>query len=225
MRVFLACPRYLAGTRRLTSRPPGTVLGTPRCIYRPVFKDDSEWLGEPYSFRCVGRLRARYRVVRDTPSSPATSVTDCFGSSRSRRAFAIFLLSSFRGLPPVRPRARAEANPAMVRSRINSRSNSANAPKMWKTRRPPADVVSRFSVRLLNPIPWASRSVTVSIRCLRLRPSRSRRHTTRVSPGRRIVRACAHPGRSVADPLMRSSSTRSQPALCRASRWSSRFCS
>ena len=33
-------------------------------------------------------------------------------------------------LPPLRPRARAALSPAKVRSRINSRSNSASAAKM-----------------------------------------------------------------------------------------------
>ena len=39
-------------------------------------------------------------------------------------------------------RARAALNPAMVRSRINSRSNSASPAKMPNTRRPAAVVVS-----------------------------------------------------------------------------------
>ena len=34
------------------------------------------------------------------------------------------------GLPPKRPRTLAAFSPARVRSRINSRSNSANAPKI-----------------------------------------------------------------------------------------------
>jgi hypothetical protein len=37
---------------------------------------------------------------------------------------------SFGGRPPVRPRRRAAARPAWVRSRIRLRSNSANAPNM-----------------------------------------------------------------------------------------------
>ena len=44
--------------------------------------------------------------------------------------------------PPLRPRARAAANPARVRSDINSRSNSASAAKMPKTSLPAAVVVS-----------------------------------------------------------------------------------
>jgi hypothetical protein len=45
------------------------------------------------------------------------------------------------GRPPVRPRARAEARPATVRSEISSRSNSAKAAKMPKTSLPAAVVV------------------------------------------------------------------------------------
>jgi len=46
------------------------------------------------------------------------------------------------GRPPLRPRARADANPATVRSEISSRSNSANAAKIPKTNLPAALVVS-----------------------------------------------------------------------------------
>jgi hypothetical protein len=44
---------------------------------------------------------------------------------------------STEGRPPWRPRARAAASPAAVRSRIRSRSNSARAAKTWKTSLPP----------------------------------------------------------------------------------------
>ena len=49
---------------------------------------------------------------------------------------------STEGRPPWRPRARAAASPALVRSRIRSRSNSARAAKTWKTSLPPGVVVS-----------------------------------------------------------------------------------
>jgi hypothetical protein len=42
---------------------------------------------------------------------------------------------SFGGRPPVRPRRRAAARPAWVRSRIRLRSNSASAPKHVKNER------------------------------------------------------------------------------------------
>ena len=44
--------------------------------------------------------------------------------------------------PPFRPRARAEASPARVRSEIRSRSNSAREAKMPKTNLPAGVVVS-----------------------------------------------------------------------------------
>lgn len=58
------------------------------------------------------------------------------GNRFSLRDFAVsalILVSDERsgGLPPLRPRARAEASPALVSSVIISRSNSANAAKMW----------------------------------------------------------------------------------------------
>ncbi len=56
------------------------------------------------------------------------------------------------GRPPLRARARADASPAIVLSRISSRSNSANAAKMPNTRRPLAVVVS-----MLAPWPVSTR--------------------------------------------------------------------
>ena len=47
----------------------------------------------------------------------------------------------------------AASSPARVRSRIRFRSNSASAPKMWKTSVPPGEVVSIASVMLWKPIP------------------------------------------------------------------------
>jgi hypothetical protein len=62
-------------------------------------------------------------------------------------------------------------------------------------------VVSMLSVRLANPMSLALRSSTTSIRCLRERPKRSSRHTTRVSPGRSCSRALSRPGRDCFAPL------------------------
>ena len=66
-------------------------------------------------------------------------------------AIACLRVSVFFGRPPTRPRARAAASPAKVRSRINARSNSASEAKMWKMSLPPAVVLSMFSARLLKP--------------------------------------------------------------------------
>ena len=57
-----------------------------------------------------------------------------------------------------RPRARAAASPALVRSMISSRSNSARAAKIPKTSFPLAEEVSIVApcpVSTLNPIPRA----------------------------------------------------------------------
>jgi hypothetical protein len=67
-------------------------------------------------------------------------------SNRLHRVFAavVHLLGDHKfgggvsggGLPPTRPRARAAVSPAMVRSRMRSRSNSASEPKRWNTSLP-----------------------------------------------------------------------------------------
>ena len=112
--------------------------------------------------------------------------------------------------------------PARVRSRITARSNSARAPKRWKTSLPPGVVVSRCSRRLRKPRPVASSWPTVSIRCLKERPSRSSRQTISESPLRRWSRASARPGRAVLEPLATSVKMRSQPAARRSSSWECR---
>jgi hypothetical protein len=48
------------------------------------------------------------------------------------------------GRPPRRPRARAAAGPALVRSRTRSRSNSARAANTWNTSLPPGGGVDRL---------------------------------------------------------------------------------
>ncbi len=64
-------------------------------------------------------------------------------------------------------------NPALVRSRIKSRSNWLSAPNTWKMSRPPGVVVSMLSVSDRKPTPRASSAPIVSIRCGRERPSRA----------------------------------------------------
>ena len=49
--------------------------------------------------------------------------------------------------PPNRPRALADDNPIIVRSRISSFSNCVKAAKKWKTSLPAAVLVSNFSLR------------------------------------------------------------------------------
>lgn len=56
------------------------------------------------------------------------------------------------------------AQPACVRSRMRSRSNSAKAQKRWNTSLPPYVVVSMDSWAERNPTPRSSRPLTVSTR-------------------------------------------------------------
>ena len=65
------------------------------------------------------------------------SLTEMEASASRARAAAKFFADKDEGLPPLRPRARAASNPARVRSRMISRSNSAMAEKMVKIKRPP----------------------------------------------------------------------------------------
>ncbi|ALO66941.1 hypothetical protein AS189_11100 [Arthrobacter alpinus] len=59
--------------------------------------------------------------------------------ARASRTLAAVILQ---GRPPLRPHARVEASPEMVRSEMSSRSNSASAAKIPKTSLPEAVVVS-----------------------------------------------------------------------------------
>ena len=103
--------------------------------------------------------------------------------------------SSLRGRPPLRPRALAATRPALVRSWMSARSNSDSAAKIWKISLPLALVVSMASLRERNPTPASFRSFKIVTRSFRLRPSRSRRQTTRVSPSRIASRHRASSGR------------------------------
>ena len=79
-------------------------------------------------------------------------VPGCPMAAMASRTLAAVIL---KGGPPVRPRARAEARPALERSAISSRSNSASAAKMLNTSLPAGVVVSTEApcpVSTLNPI-------------------------------------------------------------------------
>jgi len=70
------------------------------------------------------------------PSRLATSpATDC-RSAMAVMAILRVVTVILRGRPPFRPRARAAAKPARVRSAISSRSNSASDAKIPKHKRP-----------------------------------------------------------------------------------------
>ncbi len=129
------------------------------------------------------------------------------------------------GLPPIRPLARAAASPALVRSRMRSRSNSASAPMRWKISLPPGVVVSIFSVRLIKSTPRSLRRLSVSMRSLSERPSRSSFHTITVSPERTKARSSSNPFRSNFDPVILSLKYFSHPASFKASLYNASFCS
>ena len=92
-------------------------------------------------------------VARETPRVLAMAATVM--SRRSFNSLAVRILSGVMtvGRPPRRPRARAAARPAAVRSWMRSRSNSAMAPMMWNSSLPPGVVVSSCSDRLRSPTP------------------------------------------------------------------------
>lgn len=99
-------------------------------------------------------------------------------------------------LLPIPPFLRAAANPAIVRSFINSRSISATEASIWNRSRPEAVDVSKPSVRDRKSIFRAERSAVSVIRPPIARPSRSSFQTTIQSPARAKRRASASPGRS-----------------------------
>jgi hypothetical protein len=107
-------------------------------------------------------------IVTSSPP-PLVYCPEAYISPATRTLWAVMT----DGRPPWRPRARAAANPALVRSRMRSRSNSAKAAKTWKTSLPPGVVVSIASCRLRNPMSRSARQVTVSTRCRRDRLGRS----------------------------------------------------
>ncbi len=129
---------------------------------------------------------AVYRAVLLTLSRVAASRTLSPLAMCSRaRCNLSAVTTGFR--PPFLPRAAAAVNPALVRSRIKSRSNWPSAPNTWKMSRPPGVVVSMASVRERKPTPRASSAPIVSIRCGIERPSRSSRQTASTSPSRRAL--------------------------------------
>ena len=112
-------------------------------------------------------------VVRLTAKCLATSFLVISELDNMAAAFWMSAsdIAGFR--PPFLPRALAACNPAIVRSLIRSCSNSARAPKMWNTKRPPELVVSMDSVSDLKPISRSWSSWTISTRSFSERASRS----------------------------------------------------
>ena len=102
---------------------------------------------------------------------------------------------SFDGRPPVRPRARAAANPSRVFATISSRWSSASTESIPNIARPSAVAVSMPCSRTFNPIPCSRKSAPRVIRCNTERPNRSSRVITNVSPLRRRVSTASSCGR------------------------------
>lgn len=113
--------------------------------------------------------------------------------------------------PPSRPLPRAAANPALVRSRIKSRSNSGSAPIRWKMSFPPGVVVSMRSVSEIKSTPRSLRRLRVSMRFLSERTIWSSFQTITVLPDRINARSCSNPLHSNVEPIMTSLKYFSQP--------------
>ena len=101
--------------------------------------------------------------------------------------------SILRGRPPFRPRARAAANPARVRSAMSSRSNSARLAKIPNTSRPLTVAVSISAPApdsTRRPMPRSRRPSTVATKCRRSRPRRSSFQMTENYPAAAL--SCRH---------------------------------
>lgn len=139
-------------------------------------------------------LRAEAEVNRETERWQLEKRPLALASSAPLPTYGIATCASFLPLtlglrPPLRPRARAAASPAWVRSRIRSRSISASAAKTWKINRPPGVEVSKPSVSERNPILRSRNSPTNTIRPRIARPKRSSFQIARTSLSRRCERA------------------------------------
>ena len=76
-------------------------------------------------------------TLADRPLTPCGLLVALPGCESPVRCLPVRAL----GLPPLRPLALAAIRPAVVRSLIRFRSNSAKAPKIWKINFPPLVVV------------------------------------------------------------------------------------
>ncbi len=107
------------------------------------------------------------------------------------------------GRPSFLPLLPAAAKPALVRSRIMSRSSSASsarAPKTWKTSFPEGVVASMLSYSERKPIPRSCSSLTSSMRSRSEQPSRSSFQITTTSPLRANLSSSSREGSFVAAP-------------------------
>src|SRR3989475_741974 len=120
---------------------------------------------------CTWNNRAAAAGVCRPDVTRSTIAACCCGPSLGRR-------------PPMRPWARATANPAWVRSRIIARSNSAKLPTICMSIRPAGVVVSMASVKLRKPAPACAMRSIICSRSFRERDNRSSFQTITTSSGR-----------------------------------------
>ena len=111
-----------------------------------------------------------------------------------------------RGRPSRLPCRLARAKPAVTRSEILARSNSARAAKICSCSLPAGVVQSIPSPRLTNATPKACSSSSNVTRCFRLRPKRSSRQQIKTSNRRRRASRSrsSRAGRRSLAPLMPS---------------------
>ena len=136
-----------SGTARAPWRGPvlGRIQPSSQAKVGGVF-----WNSQRYAV--VGEMFSRLAASRT--GRPLTGASRLSGTIRS-------------GRPSLRPCCRARASPAVTRSAIRARSNSAIAPRMCIWSLPAGVVASMPSARLTNAIPSAWRSSNSVIRCFR----------------------------------------------------------
>ena len=138
-----------------------------------------------------GGLRSRFRTDRTAPSLRFMRWEICRRlSPRARRARSPWRRArGFSEAPRTScPSARARAIPARVRSRISSRSNSANAASMFRCKRPLGVEVSIPWSMTITRAPAASASSQNRRIMPSDRPSRSIFETTTVSKSPAAIR-------------------------------------
>ena len=136
--------------------------------FEPTVESINRWVKQScpkyvpsFTARTVGRL---------TRNARAAALTEPPLSRKSRTARS-FSESSAGGLPPVLPSAAARSTPALIRSRMVSRSHSARESSMWSMRREVglSSSVSRPSARERMWMPWACSSSMVLSPSVRFR--------------------------------------------------------
>ena len=157
------------------------------------------WLSAVYKFRsCPISSKYRYTVALPTPIIPAISTADFFCLYNITAVSAFFFASGLNPSfsHPLYPLSFAAEIPALVRSRMVSRSNSANQPKMFSNKRPwTVDV----SIESLIEVKFTLFTLKISIRFISSFNNRARRsnfQTITESPSRRFSIILINWGRS-----------------------------